>query len=220
MQVVILAGGYGSRLLPFTNYTPKSLMDINGKPFIQLQIELLRKNNINNILVLTGYLGNQVNAFCKRFDIKYQNERNPEGTAKALEKAKCKLEDVFAVMYGDSYLDFNYNDFFNSYKNDALMTIYKDVNGQNNNVDIINDNCIEYIKQPIDRLNYIDFGITILTKEIIDKNRCHHLSTIFSILSARKQLHYYEVMNRYYEIGTFESINKLKTHLKRTNDHS
>ena len=50
MQAIILAGGKGIRLYPFTKFKPKPLLDVGGKPFILHQIEWLKKNGINNII--------------------------------------------------------------------------------------------------------------------------------------------------------------------------
>ena len=62
-QAVILAGGQGTRLQPLTLTTPKPLIPINGKPFVQYLIEHLKENGIEEIIFLTGYLGDQIEKY-------------------------------------------------------------------------------------------------------------------------------------------------------------
>lgn len=58
MQCVILAGGFGTRMLPITTNTPKAMIDVNGKPFIHYQLDWIINCGINKILINIGYLGN------------------------------------------------------------------------------------------------------------------------------------------------------------------
>ncbi len=60
MQVVILAGGMGTRMKPVAGNLPKALVPVAGRPFIDHQLELLRKNNIKNVLLCIGYQGNMI----------------------------------------------------------------------------------------------------------------------------------------------------------------
>ena len=59
-QVVILAGGLATRLRPVTETIPKSLIEINGEPFIQHQLRLLQQHGIKNVVLCVGYLGEQI----------------------------------------------------------------------------------------------------------------------------------------------------------------
>ena len=60
MQVVILAGGLATRLRPLTKRVPKSMIRINGKPFLQYQVELFKRNSLTDILLCIGHLGGQI----------------------------------------------------------------------------------------------------------------------------------------------------------------
>src|SRR3989344_6445756 len=62
-QAVILAGGEGKRLLPFTLKNPKPMVLINGKPFLKHLINLLKENDIKEVVILTGYLGNKIEEY-------------------------------------------------------------------------------------------------------------------------------------------------------------
>ena len=64
MQTVILAGGLTTRLNTLRLDVPKSMVEVGGKPFLQHQIELLKKSNIYDIVLCIGYLGDQIINYC------------------------------------------------------------------------------------------------------------------------------------------------------------
>ena len=62
-DAIILSGGKGNRVKKFTKKIPKCLIDINGKPFLYHQLKNLKNNNINNVILSVGYLGNQIRSY-------------------------------------------------------------------------------------------------------------------------------------------------------------
>ncbi len=70
MKAFLLAAGVGTRLRPYTDKTPKCLMPIQGIPLLEIWITLLEKNNINEVLINTHHLADQVEAFVKRIQKK------------------------------------------------------------------------------------------------------------------------------------------------------
>jgi len=108
-QVVILAGGLATRLRPMTETIPKSLVDVNGEPFIAHQLRLLEQNGIRDIVMCVGYLGEQIIKVIgdgKEYgvNIAYSFD-GPQllGTAGAIKQTMPLLKDTFFVLYGDSY---------------------------------------------------------------------------------------------------------------------
>jgi N-acetyl-alpha-D-muramate 1-phosphate uridylyltransferase len=110
-QAVILAGGLAKRLRPITKQTPKALIKVNDKPFIDLQLGLLAKKGINKVILCVSYKselienhvgdGSQFN-----LDVKYSKDGETQlGTGGAIKKALPLLDERFMVLYGDSYLD-------------------------------------------------------------------------------------------------------------------
>lgn len=80
MQVVFLAGGKGTRLRPITYDTPKPLVLINGKPFLQHKLEFVKSFGIKNVLLLVGYLNDKIEKYFEDgrhygLDIKYSYEK-------------------------------------------------------------------------------------------------------------------------------------------------
>ncbi|MEO9307234.1 MAG: nucleotidyltransferase family protein [Nitrososphaera sp.] len=114
MQAVILAGGLGTRLRSTVNDRPKSMALVNGKPFLEYQIELLRKNNICDVVLSTGYMGEIIeNHFGtgEKFgvSVSYVREKELLGTGGAIRNAIDILDEQFFVLNGDSMflIDFN-----------------------------------------------------------------------------------------------------------------
>jgi histidinol-phosphate phosphatase family protein len=110
MQVVIIAGGKGTRLKQRTPDLPKCMVEIGGKPLIEHQILLASRYEIKDILILTGFGAESVEGHCGDgarwgVDIRYHRESEPRGTAGAVIDAFDKLVDVFFVMYGDAMLN-------------------------------------------------------------------------------------------------------------------
>ncbi len=114
MKAVILAGGLGKRLREVIRDKPKSMAPVLGKPFLQYQIEQVRKYNIIEIVFCLGYLANQIESYFKdgarfRVSIRYAVEEKPLGTGGALKNAASYLEDeVFLVLNGDSYSEVDF----------------------------------------------------------------------------------------------------------------
>jgi len=136
MQVIILAGGLATRLSHLTEDLPKSLVEIMGRPFLDYQIDLLRRAGIDNIVLCVGHLGRQIENYCGNgkkhgVSICYSYEDMPLGTAGALKNAASLLNDVFLCMYGDSYLPADFHammQYFEVRKELAMMTVLKNNN--------------------------------------------------------------------------------------------
>ncbi|WP_270647160.1 NTP transferase domain-containing protein [Paeniclostridium hominis] len=70
MRAILLAAGMGTRLRPVTLTTPKSLVEVNGKPMLERQIEFLREIDIDEIIVVTGYLNEKFNYLREKYGVK------------------------------------------------------------------------------------------------------------------------------------------------------
>ncbi|MCA9060325.1 MAG: nucleotidyltransferase family protein [Planctomycetaceae bacterium] len=105
MQAVIMAGGFGTRLRPLTDNTPKPMLSIGGKPLMERTIENLQKAGIHRINVTTHYLPEKITQHFgagERFgvDLNYVSEDQPLGTAGAL-RLISEVEEPLLVMNGD-----------------------------------------------------------------------------------------------------------------------
>jgi len=112
---VILAGGRGKRLRPITDYVPKPLVPINNVPIIDWQINYLKKFNVDEIIICTGYKTEMIQHFLSMKDnfnikIKFSVEKTPLGTGGAIKQAGKFIKDKsFFVINGDVITNINLN---------------------------------------------------------------------------------------------------------------
>ncbi len=225
--VVILAGGYATRLYPVTKLVPKAMLQVAGKPFIAHQLALLKKNNISKVIICSGYLSWQIEDFVgdgKKFGLSVcfsLEGKKLLGTGGAIKKALPLLEDTFFVMYGDSYLDVDFkaiNTFFMSQNKQGLMTVFKNKNEwDESNVNYKNGKIINYNKiEKTKNMEYIDYGLDMLRKsafsEIADKE-VFDISVLFQALTKKEQMIGFEVKKRFYEIGSVQGLAETEAYL-------
>ncbi len=116
MKAVILAGGKGTRLRPYTTNFPKPLLPVGDKPVLEIIINQLRSAGITEIIISTGYLGEMVKVFFmdgSKLGVKitYSEENEPLGTAGPLNLLREQLTGTFLVMNGDVLSDLDFSDF-------------------------------------------------------------------------------------------------------------
>ena len=113
MKCYILAGGKGTRLESINKKRlPKPLIKIAGKPILEWQIRQLRKHDIRDISIISGYKGELIERYFKDgkkwgVNIEHHIEDKPLGTAGYLHKIKNELPEYFLLIYGDSIFCFN-----------------------------------------------------------------------------------------------------------------
>jgi NDP-mannose synthase len=129
MKAVILAGGLGSRLKPFTQIIPKPLLPIGEKSVLEIQIEHLKLAGFDEIFLATNYKSEYIENFFgdgSRFGVKLQisKEEKPLGTAGPISLLKNELTEPFLMMNGDILTLLNFKNFYDfSVKNKADLTI-------------------------------------------------------------------------------------------------
>lgn len=229
LPVVILCGGQATRLYPITKNAPKSLINICGKPFIYHQLMLLKQKGASDIILCIGKFGNQIEKYVKNFDwgmnIKFSydsdaSEHILKGTGGAIKNViyNFPFKDFF-VIYGDSYLDVPYNKLENIFKerqNPLLMTVYHNEDKKHkNNIAYSKGTIYKYDKEHTTKdMEYIDYGISIMNKSIIEKIRgkTFDLSDVFKEYIRKGKVSAVEIKIPYYEIGSFEGIRKFEIH--------
>ncbi len=122
MKAVILAGGLGRRLKANIADKPKSMAPVRGRPFLEYQIEQLKKYGVKDIVLCVAYLADQIKHHFKdgvefNVNIQYATEKKLLGTGGALKNAEPYLDKgTFLTLNGDSYLEINLSDFFQYHK--------------------------------------------------------------------------------------------------------
>lgn len=112
MKAVILAGGLGTRLQPYTTFVPKPMLPLGEKPLLEHLIEWLRKNGIKSTVLCVSYLRKTIEDYFEdgeRFgmEIEYAIASKPLATAGQLKTAEKFIDKSFVCVYGDSIFDFD-----------------------------------------------------------------------------------------------------------------
>lgn len=223
-QAVILAGGQGKRLNPFTLNNPKPLIPINGVPFIDHLIHLLINNGIREVIMLIGYLGDKIENYLgdgSRYGITINysytpllnesGEENKSGIR--LKNAEKLLDYTFLLLYCDNYWPLQLTellDFFNDHQSDSLVTVYSNLdNSTKNNIYVDEDGYItKYDKSRQDEtLNGVDIGFFIIDKKVLkllpNSNSSFELMIIPKLI-RNKKLSGYLTSQKYYSIGDMQ----------------
>ncbi|MDD3562964.1 MAG: sugar phosphate nucleotidyltransferase [Candidatus Cloacimonetes bacterium] len=129
MKAVILSGGLGTRLKPFTEVIPKPLLPIGEKAVLEIQIEHLKANGFNHIYLATNYKSTYIENFFgngSKYGVKLtiSKEEIPLGTAGPVKLLQDQLTEPFLVMNGDILTQLSYKKLYEfSLNNDSLLTI-------------------------------------------------------------------------------------------------
>ena len=138
MIVVIMAGGKGTRIASVNAEVPKPMLQVGGKPVLVRQIEMLQKQGVTEIILVTGYLHKIIEnyfgtdgSYCcgengkKNVNIRYVIEDEPLGTAGSLFFLKDLIDEDFLLINGDIVFDINLLRFQKAHhRNGGLVTIY------------------------------------------------------------------------------------------------
>jgi len=230
VSAAILAGGLATRLRPLTETIPKSLIDVNGEPFIVHQLRLLRENQIERVVLCVGYLGEEIQEVIgdgARFDLQVEYSfDSPKliGTAGALKGALPFLPDDFLVLYGDSYLPIQYApvaDMFHRSGKLGLMTVYRNEGKYDTSNVVFADGEIKIYdkKQKLPEMRHIDYGLSLFKANVFEKfpaDEKFDLADVMQKLVHEKQLAGYEVPERFYEMGSPAGLAELETFLKKS----
>lgn len=229
LPVAILAGGLATRLRPMTDRVPKALLRVAGRPFILHQLELLKHQGIDNVVLCVGHLGEQVEALVGDgrnigLAIRYSFDgMELLGTGGALKKALPMLGDDFFVLNGDSYLPCSFariQSAYESARRPALMTVLRnDCRWDKSNILFRDGELIEYDKSSTRfDMRHIDFGLSVLSKRVFSQyceSTLIDLADICRELSRNGQVAAVEVSERFYEIGSPQGIRDTEEFLAR-----
>jgi len=228
MQIVILCGGLATRLGNLAKNTPKSMMEINSKPFLEHQIEKLKKQGLKDIVLCVGHLSRQIEEYFgngKKFGVKIKYSYDGEkqlGPIGAVKNAESLLDDDFFIMYGDSYLSVDFQKAYSDFKKtnkSALMVVYKNQDKYDkSNLIVDNNMVIGYgAEDKTKEMIFIDYGTSVLSKktlESVPENTMYSTGEFFSELIKKNQLCAYEAKKRFYHIGNLEALEELEKYIK------
>lgn len=230
-QVVILAGGLGTRLRSVAGDTPKILVPVCGRPFVEWQFDLLKRHGARDVLLCVGHGFDQVEAHVgdgERFGLRvrysHEDPRDLLGTGGALVHALPELAERFLVLYGDSYLPIDYGEFAKGFAGcgqPVMMSVYRNLGRwDRSNVRVEQGRVVFYDKNALPgTADCIDYGLTGLTRSMIDNRRDDalplDLATILGDAVRRGEVAAWLAPERFYEIGSPGGLAELEAHLKK-----
>ena len=166
MQLLILCGGRGKRLRPFTDEIPKPLLEIHGKPIIEYQIDFFRRHGIEDIILCSGY---KHELFKEKYpELTHSIEKEGLGTAGAIKNAKKLIKGDFIVTNGDNIFSFNFRKMLKKFEDvkNPLLALTRLVSPYGI-VELEGERVVSFKEKP--ELNHwINAGITIFTYESLD----------------------------------------------------
>ena len=225
--VAILAGGLATRLRPLTETRPKSLIEVNGEPFIAHQLRLLATQGIPHAILCTGHLGDQVRAFVGDgtgfgVGVRYSDDGAvPLGTGGALRQALRLQSSPLFALYGDSYLTCDFGAVqraFEASGKAALMTVFENRGAfDQSNVEYGKGQIVAYDKQNATvAMRHIDYGLGVFAPRAFagyPEGAPLDLARVYQDLLAAGELAAFEVRDRFYEIGSAAGVRDLSDYL-------
>lgn len=227
VPAAVLAGGLATRLRPITHTVPKALVEVAGRPFIDHQLSLLARHGVRRVVLCLGYLGEQVVGHVgdgSRFGLQVCYSHDGDrllGTGGALRRALPLLAKTFWVLYGDSYMDIDYQGILRSFLGRdllGLMTVLRNDNRwDSSNVVFRDGRLLRYDKHHRGAdMTHIDYGASLLRRpavERIDAGRPADLADLYSSLVAEGAMDGCEVTQRFYEIGSPQGLAETTAYL-------
>ena len=227
MQAIILAGGKGIRLKPYTKNVPKPMLTIMGYPVLEIIIRQLQQEGFREVIIAVNHLKQKIQAYFEnggKWDIKisYSEESEPLGTAGPLKKIK-NLQDDFLVVNGDILTDLRFSDFFQLHKkNGSLCTVASYAMPFNVDFGVLkmdqNNEVTEYFEKP--RFNYdISMGVYGVNKNILDyipsgeSFDMPHL--INKLIGDNKKVTGYRHKGHWFDIGSSSDYKKAENTFKQ-----
>ena len=225
MKAVILAGGKGTRLRPYTTSFPKPLVPVGDKPILEIVIRQLASNSITDITMAVGYLVELIRAYFgdgKKFgvEIKYSLEEKPLGTIGPLMLIRDELKGTFLVMNGDILSDISYSKAIENHKKSGCIATIA-LAKRNVNIDFgvveLNEKhyIIDYREKPIIN-HFVSMGIYVFEPRIFDyikQNKRFDLPDL-----VKKLIKKGERVNGYIHNGYWLDIGRPEDYEKACND--
>lgn len=227
----MLAGGMGVRLRPYTYNKPKLMVEVGGRPFADYLFDELKKNNIEEVIFLLGYLPEKVKEYFgdgsrHGVRVRYSVGELEEGTATRLKRAATLLDEVFLLMYCDNYIHLDLRSLFEFHRAHGApvtMTLYTNKYGLTKNNAFVDERgfVTRYDKhRKEEHLNSVDLGFFVAEKHIIDMipdENCYLDERVLPRLVAKGKLAGFLTDQIYQSLSTPERLKKTERFFSKRN---
>ena len=219
-QAVILAGGRGTRMLPYTEARPKTMIEFHGKPFLEYVVEMLRDQGLNRFLMLLGYLPEVIQ---KHFgdgsrwgvEIDYSVSDPDTLTSRRIQLAQHLIDPCFLLMYCDNYWPMQMGkmwDKFVAADVPAMITVYSNKDKfSKDSVLIGEDGRVKVFdrSRKTPGLSGVEISYAILRREVLDLLPQQEMlveEALYTPLAQQHRLAAYVSDHRYYSVGSRERL--------------
>ena len=207
-----------------TRDVPKPMVLVNGRPFLEYEITLLKQSGIDDLVLCIGYLGEKVEDYFgdgRRWGVRLRYSRDGPtllGPAGALRRAEDLLEEHFFVTYADAYLRMDYGEMMKAAVDSGrlgAMAVYQN-HDRYGTSDVVVDrgHVVRYNKKGRQEgMVWVNFGVTALARQalsLISEGTRVGEEEFYGELIRREELIAFIVDNRFYEIGTPASLREFE----------
>ncbi len=220
-QIVLMAGGKGTRLRPLTKNIPKPLIKINDIPLIESLILKFINQGFNKFIISVNYLGKKIEKYLgngKKFgcNIKYVKEKKYLGTAGSLSLIKnMKFKKPLLVMNSDIVTNIDFDSLISYHKthkadlticakNYRNVSLYGELGTKNYRVISIKEKPIKDV--------FVNLGIYVINPSIlksVEKRELHMTDLINFLINKKKKIFYYPTFENWIDIGNKKDLQKL-----------
>jgi NDP-sugar pyrophosphorylase family protein len=229
-QAIILAGGKGTRLYPYTVSIPKPLIPVGDVPIIDIVLKQLANAGFKEIILALGYMAEMMEAYIGDgskygLKIRYSIEEKPLGTIAPLKIMKG-LADNFLVMNGDLLTDFNYRELFDYHlKMNAKATVATYTKKTRLHLGVLeNDDegrIVRFREKPVLE-NKVSMGIYIfnraITEYIPDNEYFGFDSLMYKMIEKNDRAYSYPFSGRWFDIGMHDDLVKASEEFMQNKD--
>lgn len=218
-QAVVLAGGRGTRLRPITDRIPKPMIPVQGKPFLQHLLELLKGQGFDRILILLGYMPEAIQSYfgdgsSLGVSIDYSVTPEEDDTGARVRAVKGKLDPVFMLLYCDNYWPLPMGKAWEHFLRSGAkgqITVYRNADGYTrHNVAVADGRIARYDKSaPQSELQGTDIGFALFKREVVERLPAENVNfekAIYPALISEGSLAAYVTEHRYYSVGSAERL--------------
>lgn len=219
VQVAVLCGGLGTRLGELTRDVPKPMIEIAGRPFLELVLQSFADRGLRDFVLLTGFRHEVIEGHFgdgTRFGIRiaYSREAEPLGTGGALRDARALLGRRFLLTFGDVLRRFDYDRFVQAHAEDCLAAYPRITTG---NVDVSEGYVVRFDKRAPE-LPYVDAGFSVMRTESLDllppAGACSFEEIVYSGLAVHGHLACEIVDHDFHDIGVPEELARTRAALE------
>jgi NDP-sugar pyrophosphorylase family protein len=224
-KAIVLVGGPGTRLRPYTLELAKALLPVKGKPMVLHVLDLLKSHGVMDIILAIGYKGEQIKEYFgdgSKFglNVTYIEERTPLGTAGPLQLAKKYLKETFFIVWGDILSRVDLSDFMYAHKNNeglatVALTSVEDTS-RYGVVELKGSKIMRFVEKPKKEdapSNFVNAGMAIMEPDVIKdyvpkKGKAMVEYDVYPKLVADGKLYGYTFSGQWFDTGTHEAYEK------------